>query len=104
MGGLRLDNEGMVDAPVFIPPTPDWAINRRAFFLRQREAMSNEVLMNHYMELLVRSSALLEFVKHNVGSDYEWPLTIMGDSEEVEDCLGELVDRLGSAVGCLTEV
>ena len=66
--------------------------------------MSNEALMNHYMELLVRASALLEFMKHNVGMDAEWPLTIMGDSEEAEDCLNELVDRLDSAVGCLTEV
>jgi hypothetical protein len=104
MGGVRLDNEGMIDAPVFMPPEPPWAINRRAFFTKQREAMSTEVLMNHYVELLVRASALLEFMHHNVGMDYEWPLTIMGDSDEVESCFGDLVGRMEAAVGCLTEV
>ena len=104
MGGIRLDNEHQTDAPVFIPPAAPWAADRRAFFTQQKKVMSSEVLMNHYMELLVRTSALLEFMHHNVGVDDEWPLTIMGDSEEVETHFGELIGRLESAVGCLTEV
>lgn len=104
MGGLRLDNESMIDAPVFMPPEPPWAKDRRAFFTQQRKVMNSEALMNHYMELLVRASALLEFMHHNVGMDYEWPLTIVGDSEEVEECFGDMLGRLESAVGCLTEV
>jgi hypothetical protein len=36
--------------------------------------------------------------------DDEWPLAILGDSDEVEDCFEDLVGRMQSAVGCLTEV
>jgi hypothetical protein len=104
MGNLRLDNESMIDAPVFMPPEPAWAKDRRSFFTQQVKAMGREVLMNHYVELLVRSSALLEFMRHNVGMDDEWPLALLGDSTEVEDCFEDLVGRMQSAVGCLTEV
>ncbi len=104
MGGIRLNNESMIDSPVFMPPEPQWSVDRRAFFNQQRKAMGSEVLLNHYMELLARAAALLEFMHHNVGMDYEWPLTIMGDSDEVEACFGDLIGRMECAVGCLTEV
>jgi hypothetical protein len=104
MGSQRLDNESMIDAPVLIPKPPDWTTNRRRFYVKQCESMGHEVLTNHYVELLVRASALLDFMRHNVGEDDEWPLTIVGDSQEAEDCLAELIGRMESAVGCLTEV
>lgn len=104
MGDIRSDNENAVDAPVFIPPPPAWAKDRAQFCIAQRKVLGPQALTNHYMELLVRATALLEFMHHNVGISDEWPLTIMGDSEEVEECFGELIGRLESAVGCLTEV
>ena len=104
MGGIRLDNEHQTDAPVFVPPAAQWTKDRRAFFTQQRKVMSSEVLMNHYMELLVRTSTLLDFMRHNVGEGDEWPLTVLGDSEEVEAHFSDLIRRLESSVGCLTEV
>jgi hypothetical protein len=104
VGSIRLDNEHQTDSPMFIPPAAPWTKDRRAFFTHQKKVMSAEVLMNHYLELLVRTSALLEFMHHNVGVDDEWPLTILGDSEEVETHFGDLIGQLESSVGCLTEV
>lgn len=104
MGGIRLDNEHQTDAPVFIPPAARWTKDRRAFFTQQKKVMRSEVLMNHYVELLVRTSSLLDFMRHNVGEGDEWPLTVLGDSEEVEVHFSDLIGQLESVVGCLTEV
>lgn len=103
IGELRLSNEDTIDAPMFAPPPPAWVDSRHGFLAQQRQTIGDRALMNHYVELLARTTALMDFMQHNVGFGDEWPLAIMGDSEEVELYFEQLVSRVQSSVGCLTE-
>jgi hypothetical protein len=105
LGILRLENASMIDAAVMIPKPPAWTNRRKAMIRKQRKAHGNDdKLLDNYMELLVRSVALTDFIRHNVGQTDDWPICVFGDSAQAEDYLSNLVNRLQSVVGCLVEV
>lgn len=105
LGSARCHSEVSWDAPIMPPKPPDWAKNRHLMLRRQLVAFGGaENLLEHYAELLVRCQQLVDFFNSNVGIDDEWPLMLMGESEEVEMLLGKLVAKADHAVGTLTEI
>ncbi len=105
LGAIRCANDDSMDAAVLIPTPPYWTKNRKQLLAQQCKAMGGqEALLNQYVELLVRCQAMIDFIQENVGPDDDWPLAVLGESEEAEDCFTEIMEKVASSVGCLTEI
>lgn len=104
MGGKRFASMSLFDAPVFIPPDPGWASVTRDLARKQlSDGAGIEDLMCAYVELLTRAKALVDFWDNNVGPTADWPVSVVGESDEVEACLLRRVDKLRSVVSFVEE-
>ncbi len=104
MGGQRFASMSMFDAPVFLPPDPMWLASVRDTARKQLASCQNvEDLLCGYIELLGRAKALVDFWENNVGPTIDWPLSVTGESEEVEECLQRRVHKLQVVVGFMEE-
>lgn len=104
MGQRRFTSLPRYDSPVLIPTVPHWAGDRREFVKRQLKGVRDvEDLLVHYSELLIRAKSLADFCQNNIGADEEWPITLYGDSEEVEACFYRRVNSLAVACHFLDE-
>lgn len=105
LGRKRCASESSWDAPIVPPDPPDWDSDRRKMLAKQIHAFGGaDNLLNHYVELLARCQQLVDFFTSNVGYDDEWPITILGESEEAEILVQRVVHRLACATGSLCEV
>lgn len=105
IGAKRSSNECALDSPIYIPEDPDWYANRTALVTRQLAAMVDaDTLSVNYLELLVRTHKLLEFMAHNIGNSADWPMEIYAESDEAYGIFENLFDRVKMSVGSLVEV
>lgn len=97
-------NMSVFDAPIFLPPDPVWATAARDLAKKQiAESKDIELLLCGYIELLARAKCFVDFWNHNVGPTEDWPISVMGESDEVDACLTRRVSKLSSAVAFLEE-
>ena len=68
------------------------------------ELLGAKELISYYMELLLRADAFLEFFQGNVGESAEYPLQVVGESDEAVDEFYNQLGRLEAVVGVLTEI
>ena len=98
MGAQRFASMSLFDAPIFLRPDPLWAADIKHTAQQQLQAVNVEALLCAYIELLHKTKALVDFWDTNVGPTVEWPLSVMGDSEEAEAHLHRRIDKLRVAV------
>lgn len=104
MGEQRFASMSLFDSPVYLHPDPAWAINIRELAQRQlSDSLNLEELLCVYIELLHRAKSFVEFWNDNVGATEDWPISVLGDSAEVEACLMRRVDKLSSVVSFVEE-
>lgn len=105
MGERRLAAESQLNAPIYLPDSPEWYNNRSALAARQMEVMkSPDGLAQSYIELLVRAHTLIEFIDNNVGDTDDWPMQLFSESDEGASIFNNLTHKLKMSIGCLTEV
>jgi hypothetical protein len=105
IGAKRASNESALDAPIYIPEDPDWYADRTALVTKQLAAMVDvNTLSVNYLELLVRTHKLIEFMTHNFGNSADWPMEIYAESDEAYGIFENLFDRVKMSVGSLVEV
>ena len=82
-------------------PPAGWKQTLREEQLRVFGHAERENLM---MEMLCRSQAMVEFWDANVGGTSEYPLALQGESAAALDALDDILNRVRSLVGLLTEL
>lgn len=104
IGSKRFANMSFFDAPVFLPPDPLWATSVLDEVKHQLATCGNvERLMSSYVELLKQAKILVDFWENNVGPTEDWPISVLGESEEVEACLTRRLEKLKLAVNFIEE-
>lgn len=104
IGSKRFASMSIFDAPVFVPPDPLWAASIIDEVRRQVASCKDvEILLSSYIELLKQSKALVDFWQNNVGPTEDWPISVIGESEEVEACLTRRFEKLKLAVNFIEE-
>lgn len=103
MGGKRCASMSLFDSPLLIPPAPAWSDSVRELAQAQLRTHDPETLVCIYIELLKRAKSFMDFWVNNVGPTEDWPISVMGDTEEVEACLQRRVSQLGAAVDFVEE-
>jgi hypothetical protein len=105
MGTRRLHAENQLFSALYLPDAPTWYNNRSELAAAQQSAMKTpDKLATQYLELLVRSHKLVEFIEHNFGNTDDWPMQVYAESDEAGDIFDKLVKSLRTSVGVLTEV
>ena len=104
MGTKRFDSMPLFDSPVYIHPTSTWTTDVRQMARHQMgDSINLENLLCAYIELLSRAKAVAEFWEYNVGPTVDWPVSVVGDSPEVEACLLRRMEKLRSVVSFVEE-
>jgi len=104
IGSKRFMSMSLFDAPIFLPPDPAWATAVRDLAKKQiAESKDVEILLCGYIELLAKAKAFVDFWNHNVGPTDDWPISVLGETDEVEACLVRRVQKLSSAVAFVEE-
>lgn len=104
MGTKRMESMSVFDSPVYLPPDPPWTLSVRDLAKDQITKSKNiESLVCSYIELLARAKALTDFWTANVGRTEDWPVMVMGESDEVDACLDRRVKKLQMMVALLDE-
>ena len=104
IGRKRFANMSLFDSPVYLPPDPAWAIAVKDFAHKQVvDAKDIETMLCGYIELLGRAKAFVDFWESNVGPTEDWPMSVVGESDEVEACLAQRMAKLKLAVSFIEE-
>ena len=85
IGSKRFASMSLFDAPVFLPPDPTWSASIVDEVKRQLATCGDvERLVFSYVELLKQATVFVDFWENNVGPTEDWPISVLGESEEVE--------------------
>jgi hypothetical protein len=104
IGSKRFASMSLFDAPLFVPPDPLWAASIRDEVKRQLATCGDvEILVFSYVELLKQAKAFVDFWENNVGPTEDWPISVLGESDEVEACLARRLEKLKIAVNFIED-